>query len=97
MIADEDGFYDPHDSNDRLVLGLKGIINEMELHTMKVRLERGRLSKAKRGELFDDVPLGYVLNSQRVPEFQYLTDNDILLPFRQTGSTAADRIDWRGQ
>jgi DNA invertase Pin-like site-specific DNA recombinase len=68
LIADEDGVFDPLDPNDRLVLGLKGIISEMELHTMKVRLERGRLSKAQRGELFHDVPVGYVLNSQRLPQ-----------------------------
>ena len=41
---------------------------DQELHTMKVRLERGRLSKANRGELFHDVPAGYVLNSQGLPE-----------------------------
>lgn len=68
LIADEDGVFDPHDPNDRLVLGLKGIISEMELHTMKIRLERGRLSKAQRGELFHDVPVGYVLDSQRLPQ-----------------------------
>lgn len=68
LIADEDGVFDPHDPNDRLVLGLKGIISEMELHTMKVRLERGRLSKAQRGELFHDVPVGYVLDAQGSPQ-----------------------------
>ena len=50
LIADEDGLFDPNDPNDRLVLGLMGIISEMELHTMKIRLERGRLNKAQRGE-----------------------------------------------
>jgi DNA invertase Pin-like site-specific DNA recombinase len=39
-----------------LVLKLNGIISEMELHTMKVRLKRRRTSKAERGELFHDVP-----------------------------------------
>ncbi len=68
LIADEDGVFDPQDPNDRLVLGLKGIIAEMELHTMKVRLERGRLNKAQRGELFHDVPVGYVLNEQGLPQ-----------------------------
>ncbi len=68
LIADEDGVFDPHDPNDRLVLGLKGIISEMELHTMKVRLERGRLSKARRGELFHDVPVGYVLDETGLPQ-----------------------------
>ena len=68
LIADEDGIFDPHDPNDRLVLGLKGIISELELHTMKVRLERGRLSKARRGELFHDVPVGYILDAHGLPQ-----------------------------
>jgi DNA invertase Pin-like site-specific DNA recombinase len=68
LIADEDGIFDSHDPNDRLVLGLKGIISELELHTMKVRLERGRLSKAQRGELFHDVPVGYVLDEAGMPQ-----------------------------
>jgi DNA invertase Pin-like site-specific DNA recombinase len=68
LIADEDGVFDPQDPNDRLVLGLKGIIAEMELHTMKVRLERGRLNKAQRGELFHDVPVGYVLDERGLPQ-----------------------------
>ena len=69
LIADEDGVFDTNDPNDRLVLGLKGIISELELHTMKVRLERGRLNKAERGELFHDVPVGYVKNESGLPEF----------------------------
>jgi DNA invertase Pin-like site-specific DNA recombinase len=69
LIADEDGVFDPQDQNDRLVLGLKGIIAEMELYTMKVRLERGRLNKAQRGELFHDVPVGYVLDERGLPQF----------------------------
>ena len=61
LIADEDGVYDGNDPNDRLLLGLKGIMSEMELHIMRNRLERGRDNKAKRGELFHGVPMGYVL------------------------------------
>jgi DNA invertase Pin-like site-specific DNA recombinase len=68
LIADEDGVFDPQDPTDRLVLGLKGILAEMELQTMKVRLERGRLNKAQRGELFHDVPVGYVLDEQGLPQ-----------------------------
>jgi DNA invertase Pin-like site-specific DNA recombinase len=67
ILADEDDVYDPHDSNDRLLLGLKGTISEFELVTMKNRLERGRLHKAQRGELFPSVPMGYVkLSPDRV-------------------------------
>lgn len=68
LIADEDGVFDPQDPNDRLVLGLKGILSEMELHTMKVRLERARLRKAKRGELFHHVPVGFVLDEAGLPQ-----------------------------
>src|SRR5438270_12506973 len=61
LIADEDGVYDGNDPNDRLLLGLKGIMSEMELHIMRNRLERGRDNKARRGELFHGVPMGYVI------------------------------------
>jgi DNA invertase Pin-like site-specific DNA recombinase len=61
LLADDDGVYSPNDPNDRLLLGLKGIISEVELQTMRNRLERGRLNKAQRGELFFSVPMGYVI------------------------------------
>ena len=61
LIADEDVVYDGNDANDRLLLGLKGIMSEMELHIMRNRLERGRDHKASRGELFHSVPMGYVI------------------------------------
>lgn len=61
LLADQDGIYDPSDPNDRLLLGLKGTMSEVELHTMRNRLNRGKLNKAKRGELFQCVPMGYVL------------------------------------
>lgn len=60
LLADQDGIYDPADPNDRLLLGLRGTISEVELHTMRNRLERGILNKAERGELFLHVPVGYV-------------------------------------
>lgn len=61
LLADQDGVYDASDPNDRLLLGLKGTMSEVELHTMRQRLERGRLHKAQRGALFHGVPMGYVL------------------------------------
>jgi DNA invertase Pin-like site-specific DNA recombinase len=60
VLADQDGIYDPADPNDRLLLGLKGTMSTLELHTMRNRLEKGRLFKAQRGELFLDLPSGYV-------------------------------------
>ena len=61
LLADQEGVYDPNDPNDRLILGLKGLMSEIELQTMRNRLERGRLNKAQRGELFHSVPMGYVM------------------------------------
>ncbi len=60
LLADQDGVYNPSDPNDRLLLGLKGTMSEVELHTMKNRLERGKLNKAQRGELFLHAPTGFV-------------------------------------
>lgn len=58
LLADQDGVYDPGDPNDRWLLGLKGTMREVELHTMRNRLQRGMLNKAQRGELFHHLPFG---------------------------------------
>jgi DNA invertase Pin-like site-specific DNA recombinase len=59
LLCDQDGVYDPLDSNDRLLLGMKGAMSEFELVTLRNRLIRGSRNKAERGELFLSVPLGY--------------------------------------
>ena len=69
LLADQDGVYDPGDPNDRLLLGLTGIMSEVELHTMRNRLERGRMNKAQRGELFHGVPMGCVILPSGEVEF----------------------------
>lgn len=63
LIADEDGVYDGNDPNDRLLLGLKGIMSEVELQIMRNRLGRAKLNKAERGALFLNVPAGYIKTS----------------------------------
>src|ERR1700759_854742 len=60
LIADVDGVYDPGSANGRLLLGLKGTISEVELHTLRGRLTAGLLSKAERGELALLLPVGLV-------------------------------------
>jgi DNA invertase Pin-like site-specific DNA recombinase/transposase-like protein len=60
VLCDQDGVYDPLDSNDRLLLGMKSAMCEYELITMRNRLLRGSRNKAERGELFLAVPLGYL-------------------------------------
>ena len=60
LLADQDGLYDPGDYNDRLLLGLKGTMSEAELHILKGRMMAGRRNKARRGELFNHAPIGFV-------------------------------------
>ena len=45
LIADRDGVYDPASANGRLLLGLKGQISELELHTIRARLTAGLLRR----------------------------------------------------
>jgi DNA invertase Pin-like site-specific DNA recombinase len=72
LLADQDGVYDANDTNDRLVLGLKGTMSEVELVTMRNRLERGKLHKAERGELILNVPCGYL----KLPNGDVVIDPD---------------------
>ncbi len=60
LLADQDGLYDPRNYNDRLLLGLKGTLSEAELHVLRQRMNEGRLNKARRGELFNHPPMGYM-------------------------------------
>ena len=59
LLADADGVYDPNEYNDRLLLGLKGTMSEVELHLIRQRMASGRLAKAGRGELAVPLPAGY--------------------------------------
>jgi DNA invertase Pin-like site-specific DNA recombinase len=63
LIADRDGIYDPGSANGRLLLGLKGQLSELELHTIRARMTAGLLNKAQRGELALALPIGLVRNA----------------------------------
>jgi DNA invertase Pin-like site-specific DNA recombinase len=58
LLIDADGIYDPAQMNDRLLLGMKGTISEMELASFRQRAQEAMKQKAKRGELFMRVPIG---------------------------------------
>lgn len=73
LVADADGIYHPRDFNDRLLLGLKGTLSEAELHSLRLRLDAGRLSKAKRGELVQHLPTGL----SRIPNGRVCLDPDM--------------------
>jgi DNA invertase Pin-like site-specific DNA recombinase len=94
LILDEDGLYDPVHFNDRLLLGLKGTMSEAELHVLKARLRGGILSRARRGELKQMVPVGFVHDGHdRVvldPDAQVQAAVRLFFEtFRRTGSCLA--------
>src|SRR3977135_2339610 len=60
IIVDEDGIYDPRHPNDRLLLGMKGTMSELELSLFRQRSQEALKQKARRGALFLGVAAGYV-------------------------------------
>ncbi len=60
IIVDEDGIYDPRHPNDRLLLGMKGTMSELELSMFRQRSQEALKQKARRGALFLRVAAGYV-------------------------------------
>src|SRR5436853_1592082 len=60
IIVDEDGIYDPRHRNDRLLLGMKGTMSELELSLFRQRSQEALRQKARRGALFLRVAAGYV-------------------------------------
>lgn len=60
LVADADGVYHPGLFNDRMLLGMKGIMSEAELHVLRARLDGGIRNKAAKGELRRGLPVGLV-------------------------------------
>jgi DNA invertase Pin-like site-specific DNA recombinase len=60
LVADADGVYHPGLFNDRLLLGMKGMLSECELHVLRARLDGGIRNKAARGQLRTGLPVGLV-------------------------------------
>jgi DNA invertase Pin-like site-specific DNA recombinase len=61
VLIDQEMVYDPRQSNDRLLLGLKGSLNEYELDLLRQRSLEARRAKARCGELIVMAPVGYHL------------------------------------
>lgn len=59
LLVDHDAVYDIRKSNDRLLLGLKGNLNEYELDLLRVRALEARDEKARRGEYYARIAVGY--------------------------------------
>ena len=60
LLVDQETIYAPRQGNDRLLLGLKGSLNEYELDLLRQRSLAPRHEMARRGELVVMVPIGYV-------------------------------------
>jgi DNA invertase Pin-like site-specific DNA recombinase len=60
VLIDQETVYAPRHGNDRLLLGLKGSLNEYELDLLRQRSLAARYEKARRGELVVSVPVGFI-------------------------------------
>src|SRR5499433_3071487 len=60
LLVDQETVYAPRQGNDRLLLGLKGSLNEYELDLLRQRSLEARYEKARRGELVVAAPVGYL-------------------------------------
>jgi DNA invertase Pin-like site-specific DNA recombinase len=60
LLIDQETVYAPRQGNDRLLLGLKGSLNEYELDLLRQRSLAARHAKARRGELIVAAPVGFI-------------------------------------
>ena len=65
VLVDQEAIYAPRQGNDRLLLGLKGSLNEYELDLLRQRSLSARYEKARRGELIVAAPIGFVKAGDR--------------------------------
>jgi DNA invertase Pin-like site-specific DNA recombinase len=66
LLIDGETVYAPRQGNDRLLLGLKGSLNEYELDLLRQRSLSARYEKARRGELVVAAPVGFVKVGDRL-------------------------------
>ena len=65
LLVDQETVYSPRQSNDRLLLGLKGSLNEYELDLLRQRSLEARREKARRGELLVTPAVGFVKTEEQ--------------------------------
>lgn len=61
LLGDQTQVFDPALPQDRLLLGIQGVLAVHELHSIRDRMRHGLEEKASRGELHLNVPRGYVV------------------------------------
>lgn len=90
LIADSDGVYDPADYNDRLLLGLRGMMSEAELHLFRLRLEAGRQRQIEKGTYRQILPTGLM----RLEDGRVVKDPDVHI--RRTMELVFERFEELG-
>src|SRR5882672_2726174 len=91
LLIDAEAVYDPRLTNDRLLLGMKGTISEMEVASFRERAHAAILQKAQRGALVRRVPIGYVKGSddriEKDPDARVRSSIDLIFrKFAELGS-----------
>lgn len=94
LLIDEQQEYNPRSSDDRLLLGFKGLLSSLEVRQMSIRLWENKLRKAQRGELRIRLPVGLVFDRQqgvrRNPNKQVQAAVRLLFErFRMSGSISS--------
>ena len=102
LIADEHGIYDPTSSTDRMVLGIRGQVSEIELDNSIHRMVEARWNKARRGELIFTPPAGYEIDEigDLIITSDEVVANAIRLAFSKFDELGAARqvvVWWREQ
>jgi DNA invertase Pin-like site-specific DNA recombinase len=98
VLIDLEMVYSPRLSNDRLLLGLKGSLNEYELDLLRQRSVAARRAKAQRGELLVAAPVGFLKTD--APHFEKDPDRRIqeavALVFQKFGElgTVRQTLSW---
>ncbi len=91
LLIDAEAVYDPRLTNDRLLLGMKGTISEMEVASFRERAQAAILQKAQRGALVRRVPIGYIKGMEdrieKDPDARIRTAIDLIFrKFAELGS-----------
>lgn len=73
LLGDVEAVYDPRQYNDRLLLGLRGILSEAELHLLRLRMEAGRQRQIDTGTYRQHLPTGLV----RLEDGRVVKDPDL--------------------
>lgn len=90
LLIEGDQVFSPARHDDGLVLSIKGSLSESELTLLRARMRGGAMNKARRGELYHNLPAGFLLEGDRLvkdPDRQVRhAIGEVFTRFRDQGS-----------